>query len=43
MKEIEHTIYSGFCGLIYEVGTICCGVRKEEEERGTLALDIFNT
>lgn len=29
MKEIEHTIYSGFLGLVYEVGTICCGVRKK--------------
>ena len=29
MKEIGHTIYSGFCGLICEVSTICCGVRKK--------------
>ena len=31
MKEIEHTIYSGLLDLVCEVGTICCGVRKEEE------------
>lgn len=31
MKEIEHTIYSGFLGLVCVVGTICCVARKEEE------------
>jgi hypothetical protein len=48
MKEIGHTIYSGFCGLICEVGTICCGVRKkgkgeEGREALVLVLDMFNT
>lgn len=34
MKEIGHTIYSGFYGLICEVGTICCVARKEGKRGG---------
>lgn len=52
MKEIGHTIYSGFCGLLCMVDTICCGVRKEAKRGGrkgrgkrgeALVLDMFNT
>jgi len=34
MKEIEHTIYSGFLGLVCVVGTICCVVRKKGKRGG---------
>ena len=53
MKEIEHTIYSGFWGLLCVIDTIYCEVRKEgkrgrmgREEKGKgegLVLDMFNT
>ena len=50
MKEIGHTIYSGFYGLLCVIDTIYCGVRKEGKRGGrkgkrgeALALDMFNT